>query len=105
MAIGVALARVIDSGEEGRWVSGDTIGYARTLSGREVDFSPVAVRTSTGSFRTIPIESKWVGEGWRSESRVMAGKYASGIIATKSVLDCTDNVWAIPTPLLMLLLE
>lgn len=105
MAIGVALARVIDSREEGRWVSGDTIGYARTLSGQEVDFSPVSVPTPAGSFRTIPIESKWVGDGWRSESRVIAGKYASGIMATKSVLDCTDEVWAIPTPLLMLLLE
>ncbi len=105
MAIGVSLARAIDSREEGRWVSGDTIGYVKTLSGQEIDFSPILVPTPAGSLRTVPIESKWVDDGWRSESRALTGKYGSGVVATKSVLDCVGDVWAIPTPLLVLLLE
>lgn len=105
MSIGVALAHAIDELEEGRWLSGDTIGYARTGSGREVDLAPVAVPTGTGTSTTVPIESKWVDDGWRGEARVIEGKYGYGILATKSILDTTGDVWAMPAPLVTLLLR
>jgi predicted AAA+ superfamily ATPase len=104
MALGVALARAIDDLEEGRWLSGDTIGYLRTASGAEVDLAPVAVPTSSGSARTTAVESKWVDARWRAEARTIEGRYTGGILATKSLLDVGHPAWAIPAPLLALLL-
>ena len=69
------------------WVADDTIGYSRTSSGNEIDFSPVRVPTEEGSGLTIPIESKWVDDGWRREALVMEGRYGRGVMATKSILD------------------
>lgn len=102
--LGVALARAIDTLQEGRWVSDDTIGYARTDRSKEVDLLPVAVPTAAGTATTTPIESKWVAANWRSESRVVQGKYGNGIVATKSILDTTTDTWAVPAPLVALLL-
>lgn len=105
MAIGVALARAIDDLEEGRWVTGDTIGYARTPSGNEVDLGPVTVPSANGPVTTVPLESKWVEQGWKGEARTIDAKFGRGILATKSVLDTTGNIWAVPAPLLALLLQ
>jgi predicted AAA+ superfamily ATPase len=103
-ALGVALAAAIDQLEEGRWLSGDTIGYLRTSSGNEIDLAPVAISTAAGHGRTSPIESKWVDQGWRGEARVVEARYRTGVLGTKSILDGTNPVWAIPAPLLALLL-
>ena len=103
--VGVALARAIDSLDEGRWASGDTIGYVRTGSGNEVDLGPVSVPSPAGALRTVPIESKWVDANWRSEGRVIEGKYGYGILATKSILDISTAVWAVPAPIVALLLN
>jgi predicted AAA+ superfamily ATPase len=105
MTMGVALARALEAGEEGRWNDGNTIGYTRTGTGNEVDLAPVPVATPSGTEMTVPIESKWVDDGWRSESLVLSGKYGCGIMATKSVLEMDDPVWAVPAPLLALLLQ
>ena len=104
MALGVCLARAIDGLEEGRWVAYDTIGYSRTSSGNEIDFSPVRVPTEEGSGLTIPIESKWVDDGWRREALVLEGRYGRGVMATKSILDLEHPSWAIPAPLVACLL-
>lgn len=103
--LAVALARRIDELDEGRWVAEDTIGYARTASGNEIDFAPVRVPNSAGPTLTTPIESKWIDAGWRSEVKTMGGKYGRGILATKSILDIDDSIWAVPSPLLALLLN
>jgi predicted AAA+ superfamily ATPase len=102
--IGVSLARAIDGLEEGRWLSGDTIGYARTQSGNEIDLAPVSLPTGHGVRPSVPLECKWVDHGWRSEAKAINGKYGHGVLATKSVLDTTADVWAIPAPLVALLL-
>jgi len=103
-ALGVALARAIDNLDEGRLVAGDTIGYARTETGNDVDLAPVAVPSPSGTARTTPIESKWVDNRWRSEARVIENKYGCGILATKSILDLDHPTWAVPAPLIALLL-
>jgi uncharacterized protein len=103
-AVGVTLARAIDQRDEGRWVSGDTIGYARTASDNEVDFAPVSIPSTAGAVSTAPVESKWVDQGWRGEARTIDGKYGRGILATKTILDTSRRVWAVPAPLLALLL-
>lgn len=105
MAIGVAMARAIDDLEEGRWVSGDTIGYVRTASDREIDLGPITVPSAAGPVSTVSIESKWVDHGWKSEAMTLYGKFGRGILATKSVLDMTGSVWAVPAPLVALLLQ
>lgn len=103
MTLGVTLARAIENAEEGRWLDRNTIGFSRTDSGNEVDLSPVRVATSGGSDLTVPIESKWVDAAWRAEARVLAGKFERGILATKSILELEDAVWAVPAPLVALL--
>lgn len=104
MSLGVALARAMDDIEEGRWIEGDTIGYARTGSGNEVDLAPVPIATAAGPALTTPIESKWVDQGWRAEARTLEGKYQRGLVATKSILDLGHPSSAIPAPLVALLL-
>jgi predicted AAA+ superfamily ATPase len=102
--IGVALARALDDMEEGRLLSGDTIGFARTDAGNEVDLSPVTAPAAGGDRRSVPIEGKWVDQGWRSEAKVIEGKYGAGVLATKSILDMDHPTWAVPAPLVALLL-
>ena len=103
-AIAVALAASIDSRQPGRWMAGDTIGYVRTTSGQEIDFAPVAVPGPNGSEWTTPTEVKWVSDGWRAEARTIEGRYHRGIVATKSITRLDTPAWAIPAPLLALLL-
>ena len=103
-AVGVALARAIDGLEPGRWIGGDTIGYQRTSNGKEIDLSPVAAASAAGPRATVPIESKWVDHGWRREALTMTAKYGHGVLATKTVLDLGNGTWAVPAPLLALLL-
>ena len=103
MAIGVALARAIDDLEEGRWVTGDTIGHARTSG--DVDLGPVTVPSANGPATTIPMESKWVEQGWKGKARTIDAKFGHGILATKSVLNTTGRTRAVPAPLLALLLQ
>jgi uncharacterized protein len=103
--IGVALARVIDDLEPGRWEDDDSIGYLRTGGGKEIDFARVAVPSPSGPARTVPIESKWVSSGWRAEARVIEGKLSAGVVATRTVLASSNPAWALPAPALALLLE
>jgi uncharacterized protein len=105
MALGVALARSIDRLDEGRWVTGDTIGYRRTASGNEIDLAPVQVPTASTPAATVPIEAKWIDHGWRAEAKVVEGRYGRGIVATKSLLDVGTPAWAVPAPLVALLLN
>lgn len=104
MTLAVSLARAIDGIEEGRWLSGDTISYARTQSGNEIDLAPVALPTGHGVRPSVPLECKWVDHSWRSEAKAINGKYGRGVLATKSILDTTADVWAVPAPLVALLL-
>lgn len=104
-AIAVALARSVDRSDPGRWSTQDAIGYLKTTAGGEIDLAPVPFRTASGTGQTTPIESKWVSAGWRREARAIESKYAAGILATKDVLDLAYPAWALPAPLVALLLE
>jgi len=103
-AVGVALARAIDKLQPGRWQSRDTIGYSRTRSGNEIDFAPVSVPSGHSPMMTTPIEAKWVATGWREEAKTIESTYQRGVLATRDLLDTTYRAWAIPAPLLVLLL-
>jgi hypothetical protein len=43
--------------------------------------------------------------GWRSEAKTIEGKFSTGMVATRSVLDFRHASWAIPAPAVALLLE
>lgn len=103
-AIGVALARALDAGEPERWTTNDSIGYLRTGSGNEVDFAPVPARGPGGPMMTTPIEVKWVSTGWRFEAKGIEGKFGHGLVATRTITDLTKKSWAVPAPVLALLL-
>ena len=103
-ALGVALATAVETLDEGRWIAGDTIGYVRTDSAKEVDFGPLALPSTAGTRLSVPIEGKWVDAGWRADAQVVEKKYGAGILATKSILDLSNPAWAVPAPLVALLL-
>jgi len=104
-ALAVALARAVDDLQSGRWESEDAIGYLRTGGGKEIDFSKVPIPSSAGVKQSVPLESKWVASGWRAEARTIEGFFSSGIVATRTILDTTNPAWALPAPIVALLLE
>jgi predicted AAA+ superfamily ATPase len=103
-ALGVALAQAIDAIQPGRWITQDALGYLRTGKGNEIDFGPSPVPTPAGTRHTTPIEGKWVADGWRREALVLEGRLGHGILATKTVLDTSHPTWAVPAPMVALLL-
>lgn len=105
MTLGSTLAVAIEDLQEGRLAFGDTIGYIRTESGREVDLCPVPVPTASGTRSTTPIESKWVTYNWRSAAKVIENKYHAGVLATRNILELDQPTWAVPAPLVALLLR
>jgi hypothetical protein len=94
----------LDRIEEGRWVEGETIGFACTGSGNEIDLGALPITATADIGGTTPIESKWVDQGWRAEARTIEGKYNRGVVTTKSILDLEHPSFAIPAPLVALLL-
>lgn len=103
-ALALAYARAVDDFHPGRLLEGRAVGYARTGSGNEVDFAPLPVRSAGTDLRTVPVESKWVSTGWRSQALTMENRYGLGIMATKDVLDLGHRAWAVPAGAVALLL-
>lgn len=103
-ALALALAAAIERCQPGRWMGQDTIGYVRTGGGKEVDFGPVPVPTGGAVMETTPLEAKWVSQGWRPEARVIEGRFGRGIVATKDIFDYAHQAWALPAPVVALLL-
>jgi len=104
-ALAVALARAVDNLQRGRWESDDAIGYLRTGGGKEIDFSRVPIPSPAGVKQSVPLESKWVSSGWRAEARSIEGFFSSGVLATRTISDTTHPTWALPAPIVALLLE
>ena len=82
---------------------GSAIAHETGFSGLLADRSG-KVLLECGHCCTSPLLA-CVDDGWRGEARVIEDKYGSGILATKSILDTTGDVWAIPAPLVTLLLR
>ena len=61
-------------------------------TGSEIDF--------VGPLLQTPIESKYVSQKWRGGRRMLDEHHGHGILATRDILDLSENIWAIPTGLL-----
>ena len=104
-ALGTAVARAVDVLHPSRYVEQRAVGHVRTGSGGEVDFAAMPIAVGANRAMSCPIESKWVSDGWKGEARTIAGKYGHGIVATKNITDLSGPVWAVPAPVLALLLR
>ena len=103
--LALELARSVDCLASDRFVEQRAVFYARTERGNEVDFAPVPVTVASAQRQTTPLESKWVTRNWRQESLVMRGRYGHGVIATKDVVELMGDIWAVPAPIVALLLN
>lgn len=103
--LAVELAVATDRLHPDRFVEQRAILYARTGGGKEVDFAPVPLHVAGRKLTTTPIEGKWVSQNWRSETLVMRGRYGAGVLATKNIVDLDGPVWAVPAPILAMLLN
>ncbi len=103
-ALGIAVARAVAQLHPERLVEQRAVMYLRTASS-EIDFAPVPISSGGHVSATTPIESKWVESGWKNEARTMAAKYGRGVLATKNITDLSGDVWAVPTPIVALLLN
>ncbi|MEP7115202.1 MAG: hypothetical protein ABI862_18210 [Ilumatobacteraceae bacterium] len=104
-AMAVSVARAVDNAEPGRWIANDSIGYLPTGENNKIDFAPVPIRAASGIASTTPLESKWVSGGWRREALSIENKFGCGVLATKDIIDISGRAWALPAPLVSLLLE
>lgn len=103
-ALALALAARVEALQPGRWPTDEAVGYLRTGGGAEVDLAAVPLPTPAGTRMSTPIEVKWVSHSWRSEVRALENTYAGGVVATKNLVDTTHASWALPAPLVALLL-
>ena len=103
-ALGIALAAAVEERQQGRRAAEDAIGFLRTGSGNEIDFAPMPIPTAAGVSMTTPLESKWVSRSWRSEAKVLEGRLGNGVLATRTIIDTSTPAWALPAPLVALLL-
>jgi uncharacterized protein len=102
--LALELGRAINELHPERFVEQRAVMYARSGSGNEVDFAPPVHRGGTET-RTAPLEARWVTHNWRSEALVMRGRYGAGVLGTKDIVDLDGAIWAIPAPMVALLLQ
>lgn len=102
--LALELARAMDRVAPDRFVEQRAVLYARSEAGKEVDFAALPLLVGSTPVRTTPIESKWVTQSWRRDALVLRGKYGRGLVATKDVVDLGGDGWAVPAPILALLL-
>lgn len=99
------LATAIDRVHPDRLVEQRAVMYTRTGGGKEIDFAPTPLHVAGRKLTTVPVEGKWVSHNWRREALVMRGRYGAGLLATKNIVDLDGPVWAVPAPILAMLLN
>ncbi len=100
MQIGMALRRsAAASGLP--WTAEEPLFYLRTPNRKEIDFV-------SESLCGTAVEGKYVDRGkWRAEAATVEASDFTGILATRSVLDCKnpDSTWAVPAAILAFLVD
>lgn len=88
---GLALARAMEEMTPGSFVEAGGVMYEHTAKRAEIDF--------VGEELGVPFESKYVDRGWKKEARTLHARYGKGVMATRSIYDRTEEIWAVPTAL------
>lgn len=100
MMVGMALRRAsVAAGHD--WEGDDRVFHWRTPARKEIDFiSELLV--------DVAIEGKFVDDGgWKAEARTVEASDWRGLLATRSVLDTSDEdeAWAVPSAILAYLVD
>ncbi len=96
--LGMALARQAETLRPGTYPRSENVMFHRSATRREVDFvSPPP--------NGVPLESKYTDGPWRREAQTMRTEFRRGVIATRSVLELDDPIWAVPAAMIAVLLE
>jgi predicted AAA+ superfamily ATPase len=91
--VGMSFLRVIGDGNLPAVLDEAALLVRRNRhSGAEIDF--------VGPSMPIPVESKYVSQGWKSEKKGLEDVYGEGVIATRDILDTNERIWAIPSCLM-----
>jgi predicted AAA+ superfamily ATPase len=95
--LGIALLRQLEREQPGTYADFAGAMYIKTSS-KEVDFAGPAIGQ-------LGFEGKYVDGGWRQEARTVRSQFGRGVLATRSVLDLDDDVWAVPAAIVAWLLN
>jgi uncharacterized protein len=95
--LGLALLRQLEIEKPGSYADFTSAMFAKT-STKEVDF----VGPNIGR---LGFEGKYVDDGWRNEAKTVRSQFGQGVLATRSVLDVSGPVWAMPASLVAWLLN
>ncbi len=86
--LGLAFARAVERERPGSFVDAGGVMYERTSSDAEIDF--------VAEDFDLALESKYVDAGWKRQAQTLQARYQSGVVATRSILDLEQHVWAVP---------
>ena len=53
----------------------------------------------------VPFEGKYIDTGWKRAAQTVKSGFAGGILATRSLIDTSKQVKAIPAPIIAWLLN
>lgn len=95
--LGLALLRCVERQEPGTFAEFRRIMVGRSTR-KEIDF--VGPPIGQAGF-----EGKYVDDGWRQEALTVKARYGRGVLATRTVVDTTGPVWAVPAPIVAWLLN
>ncbi len=95
--LGLELLRNLERDQPGGFSHFTDVMYQRTSS-KEVDFAGPRIGP-------LGFEGKYVDTGWRREAQTVRAALGAGVLATRSLLDTTGNVWAVPAPFVAWLLN
>jgi uncharacterized protein len=95
--LGIELLRNMEREQPGTYAHFSDIMYQRT-SGKEVDFCGPRIGK-------LGFEGKYVDSGWKREALTVRAAFGAGVLATRSLLDTSGDVWAVPAPLIAWMLN
>lgn len=96
--LGVALLRAHERTMPGSFRDGDVLFYHRSSTGNEVDF--------TGPWlNRLPYEGKYTEGAWLRKTQTAQAAFGGCVLATRNVIDRTDQRLAIPAGMLAYLLD
>lgn len=95
--LGLELVRSLERDQPGGFAHFTDVMYQRTSS-KEVDFAGPRLGQ-------LGFEGKYVDAGWRREAQTARAALGRGVLATRSLLDTSGDVWAVPAPFVAWLLN